>query len=646
MMFFHWTISPVQDFIAQSRHARDLLVSSFLLSYLSGVAMKTVLEQGGKILYPSVYDRRTGEIADELLLKLLGKPSKQEPWMGTLPNRFKAQVDENFQPEACVQAVEQAWQKIADRVWKYLQHQVETSSLTGKEAWKRSEVWQIWDRQTKGFWEQQWGVSDSDDILLRRKFWRNYLPPVEEGAKCTLMSDWQEISGYPDYSKEQKLFWRVLDESVPPHELGDKERLCSIALIKRFFPYEAEAAIGWKFPKQAVHLPSVSTVTIIPWLKKAAQKGKKLKDSIKDYMGSLAPLYLKKVDYYQYFSDHFSSIPTEIKPLVRLDGAYFLEHALERELDARVEKNKLQPSLKDSIMEKYKKLCQDVGAKPAPYFAFIMMDGDRLGQWMRKEKDNYRISQALDDFTGKLLNQTHEFSAIPIYCGGDDVLLMLPMEQALACATRLHTWYEESFRRYIKEQKVTSSIAVVYAHTEAPLQNVLEYVRYLLDDITKERTGRNSLAIGVWKRSGAELEWSAPWDKADHGRSVIDELLMLQQEDVKWKNRNVPLTSILTNQFLTRFHQFDQLPLYQHDSVARKKLMEDIIVEEWFRMRKVKSEERDNYKNIYHELARAVLTLCYASWRDEEENLHFASGSYSPVGAQLLKFMREQGGQP
>ncbi|MFD1425208.1 type III-B CRISPR-associated protein Cas10/Cmr2 [Laceyella tengchongensis] len=650
-MFFHWTISPVQDFVAQSRRPRDLLVSSFLLSYLSGVAMKAVLEQNGRIIFPSVYDQQTKEISNRLLMKILNKPTAESPWIGTLPNRFKAEVKENFKPEACVDAVDEAWKKIADNVWDYLQRQIERAPSEEKKEWMRDEVEQIWKRQTSCFWEQQWGMSNSDDILLRRKHWRVHLPSIEEGAKCTMMSDWQELSGYWDDTDEQKRFWRALDENVPKNELSDKERLCSIALIKRFFPYVAESAIGWAFPQNAMQIPSISSLAVLPWLKKMDQKlkeeekkGNKVAFLAEKYLQSLSKLNTVQVDYDDYFPNDLPSLSPAVKPLSNIDGTYLLEHALEREIDAKIEKRSLKRSNKNEIINNYKDLCDAVGSQPSPYFALIMMDGDRLGTLIRKEKNNYRISQALDQFTGKFVHEISFFSAIPIYCGGDDVLLMLPMAQALPCAIQLHQWYEQAFNQYIGEKEATSSIAIAFAHTQSPLQNVLDYIRYLLDEVAKEKTGRNSLAIGIWKRSGAELEWSAPWDQAEHGRSAIDELLRLQQTTVEVMGRQIPLTKILTNQFLNRFSQFDRLPLYKNDSILRKNLMEDMLVEELFRTHKVKKEERGLFERVYHELSQAILALCFESRRDEKGKLQFANGRYSPIGAQLLKFMREQGG--
>ena len=43
----HFTLGPVQGFVSQARRTRDLWAGSFLLSYLSGHAMKAVLDAEG-----------------------------------------------------------------------------------------------------------------------------------------------------------------------------------------------------------------------------------------------------------------------------------------------------------------------------------------------------------------------------------------------------------------------------------------------------------------------------------------------------------------------------------------------------------------------------------------------------------------------
>ncbi|NMB85726.1 MAG: hypothetical protein GYA29_05710, partial [Methanothrix sp.] len=54
----HFTIGPVQGFLAQARRTRDLWSGSFLLSYLSGCAMAEIINPDrkwdGKIIIPDV----------------------------------------------------------------------------------------------------------------------------------------------------------------------------------------------------------------------------------------------------------------------------------------------------------------------------------------------------------------------------------------------------------------------------------------------------------------------------------------------------------------------------------------------------------------------------------------------------------------
>ncbi len=57
---FHFTIGPVQGFVTQSRRIRDLLASSFLLSFLSGQAMVEVDRQGGRLLFPEIGNQEKG----------------------------------------------------------------------------------------------------------------------------------------------------------------------------------------------------------------------------------------------------------------------------------------------------------------------------------------------------------------------------------------------------------------------------------------------------------------------------------------------------------------------------------------------------------------------------------------------------------
>src|SRR5690554_1267695 len=161
--YFHLTIGPVQAFVAQARRTRDFWAGSFILSYLSSVAMSAVRQQQGKIEFP---------VPDENFLNWLESGSGDEgdkPKQGSVPNRFKAMevsVDEDFDPKAVVDAVQLAWYELAELVWKK-----DLSNIAGSDSPQR----EIWQRQINHFWEISWCLTEdasASNLLDRRKNWR------------------------------------------------------------------------------------------------------------------------------------------------------------------------------------------------------------------------------------------------------------------------------------------------------------------------------------------------------------------------------------------------------------------------------------------------------------------------------------------
>jgi hypothetical protein len=231
--------------------------------------------------------------------------------------------------------------------------------------------------------------------------------------------------------------------------------------------------------------------------------------------------------------------------------------------------------------------------QPSRYFAVLAMDGDSMGQWVSGAKsptwkmqiaeetrreffDNpeipghelrkalleaprhvspsyhLQLSEALGNFSVYLARPIVEsFDGRLIYSGGDDVLAMLPAEQALDCARALrkafrgdvglkgdfagvldsheshagfvaldgsHPMYR-NVRRFLPRgvplivpgPRADISAGIAFAHMHAPLQNVVEAAHKALDR-AKARDGKAAFAVSLFKRSGEILEWSAKWE--------------------------------------------------------------------------------------------------------------------------------------
>lgn len=215
---FQFTLGPVQGFVAQARRTRDFWAGSFILSWLSSMAIAAIQRQGGQVVFP---------VPDEAYLRYLyNQASEQDlpPQQGSIPNRFRAttaQVQTGFQPEFVTQAVQSAWKALAQAVWRH-----DLSDIAS--ATTRT----IWDRQVDSFWEISWVLSEAGQaasLLDRRKNWRNTVPPQEPGHKCMMMDGWQELSGVTETAlKVVDQFWSRLRQSGRPGidtDLREGERL-------------------------------------------------------------------------------------------------------------------------------------------------------------------------------------------------------------------------------------------------------------------------------------------------------------------------------------------------------------------------------------------------------------------------------------
>jgi CRISPR-associated protein Cmr2 len=122
-----------------------------------------------------------------------------------------------------------------------------------------------------------------------------------------------------------------------------------------------------------------------------------------------------------------------------------------------------------------------------------------------------------------------------VYAGGDDVLAVPPLEDALNCAAKLRAHYCACF----KDSGISTTIsgAIEYVHVNMPLGKVLKDAHDLLDRIAKDGRGRDAIAARVWKPGGLTLEWAIPWEVVlENGRVEIQRLadeFQKQESDAK-----------------------------------------------------------------------------------------------------------------
>lgn len=505
--YFHFTIGPVQGFVAQARRTRDFWGGSFLLSWLAGVAMLAVEKQGGTVVFPKPED-------DYLKWIREGKGNGDAPQQGAIPNRFMAEVKEDFDPNIVKATVQEAWRLLAEEVWT----RDNLDEVAGKYGNKTRE---IWNRQIANFWEISWILTEKVDssLLDKRKNWRNYFPEPEPGEKCMVMEGWQELSGAerPDTRKDKHIakFWNAIldkDKDGIKTDLRETERLCAIAYVKRRFVryfehFSPGAEIngirlkGWKVPAGR---PSVSYMAAVHWIEQLLKHPDIEKVwSAFDLAHELSPKHSEWETRIQCIEQVFKDRPDIKRRDISVDGNVFFE--------AMREDIKLFPD-----QEKAKQLgkaFRDLDIKPpSPFYAILLMDGDSLGVHMGDPDNQAKIAKALNEFTKAVQGIVDENNGSLIYAGGDDVLAILPLEDAFKCARELHDEYGKRFEG--TGIPSTLSGAIQFAHIKMPLGRVLLDAHSLLDDVAKEGCGRDAIAARVWKPGGCALTWAQPWDVA------------------------------------------------------------------------------------------------------------------------------------
>lgn len=589
-LHFHFSLGPVQEFVAQARRTHDFWAGSFLLSWLSGVAMCAVRAQGGKILIPAQ--------PDAWLDAICGKsppPARSDgpffhvgkEWrIGAIPNRFSAAVGPDFDASRIAATVRAAWQHLAwhcaksdGMAWTHDASCDGPPPKTSPRAARRrrldSPSQHIWRRQIQDFWDIQWLLLESSEEaqheaqtwLDGRKAWRTQVLHLEDGHKCSLMPAWQELSGQREHAAV-KAFWLQIREQLACgfDDIGEREQLCAPAWVKRrfvrsFASFRAEihglSLCGWALPPA---VPSTWHLAALPWLGHLLHglSGNAVAQKIAaDFLELARAAGFGDSERHNQLR-HLQEICAQATPsekklfsdLAALDSQAWYEDALPNHPPLQAD-----PALLKKMETALKNLGKAVKLSPPhKYFALLIMDGDSMGEVLRDPALRAPLAAALQDFTGQVTACVDQHSGFVVYAGGDDVLALLPAERGLECSLALRRLFQQAFASGpLAGFGMSISSALSFAHVKTPLTEVCRHAHVLLDEVAKRGHGRDSLAVSVWKGSGLHLTWGMPWECAlqsedsavqEQGREL--ELLQLAQSLAAGKlgtDKNVPYYS-------------------------------------------------------------------------------------------------------
>lgn len=453
-------IGPVQDFIAAARTTRDLWSGSYLLSWLMAAAVKAVREAPGTELIFPMADKlhicgayASGRITQEAL-----DPCLTNKLTAFAPTEQAEQV-----ARAAQQAVQQEWNRIATRVWNML------PPLMRDDAARRAR----YDSQVRRHLSVEYAHLPMDMPPERMREMASGMQEGEkEDEKIALAQALKKLE--TDKGARYAAMYHLLD-----HYLD------SVRKVRGFEAWNAGSGrdAGWYAARD---------------LAKDSLTGKE--EQILRYKQDRQ--LLDGWAHEREFRHHQTDIIGAVTLIKRLWYHDIMD---------------CPESLLPAFNAAYGPNDSEGGDDENHYYAVLAMDGDHIGKALTRHPDfivdktyHCEFSTALASFAqGRAGDIVEKHGGRLIYAGGDDVLALLPLNEALNCANEL----QQAFRAEMAGVKpdMTVSAGLAFAHSKAPLQDAVRAAS-TAESRAKKELDRGAFFIRLMKRSGEIAEWGAKWD--------------------------------------------------------------------------------------------------------------------------------------
>lgn len=569
-----FALGPVQAFVSQARRTADSWAGSYLLSYLAGTAALAIEKLPGVALVeppprgvPMLDVMREGPAKG---VSAAGDSSA----VAAIPNTVVVQLGtERSDPRGIgAQArkrVGEEWETICRDLGRFWTETTADATLPTQ-----------WNEQTIDAWETYWAWGKTSVEAYRhlsmRKALRDFKQVTDHGERCTVCGVRGAmcapgVVGVAPGRIELKETWKrwatAVNGNGRPRTLirqDGSERLCALCTVKRLLPWipnpvhtllvRSGVDVG-----AATGFPSTSTMATVhyrceiltaafgaqagqrPGIEPSEAKREDLSAAVRVYRHALeeANLFVRALpaDSFKCWDELLTRSGTfaGFADWLQLDGdLYLFGHAV-------VNEEGLDSQRAKAISRAYRDMlgaARAVGVRETPiYWALLTMDGDNLGVFLKRVASagipTTAVSALLQQFASSVPATVRQHNGRVVYAGGDDVVAMFPLVDALPAADALRQAFATMFRGWFaglgEDDKgsllrpvqgpaagdsglPTLSGAIVYAHHQAPLGQVFASAHELLDQHAKKVTGKNAIALRKLQAGSAALTCAAPWE--------------------------------------------------------------------------------------------------------------------------------------
>lgn len=495
-----YTLGPVQDFIKQARRTRDLWFGSHVLSELSRAAARSIagvngaelvfpaLARGHRELTPCWTFLREGEAyADDAGLSRYREGG--DPPVN-VANKIVAILPGDTDPAAVARAARQAVQALWREVARYVRWRCRKVLAAGIDA--------AWLEQVDGLLEHlaAWKPYEDGGYAETRR--------AVEGAIAGRKhlrehSAWKHLRGAVprsslDGGRETVLAERAADDGWRKQAgIAEGEQLDAVSLCKR---------VGGR-PDQFVPTPNIA---LAKWLERADEAAPRAMARLREACRTACIRRVQRDG-----SRWRDALPYYADVVLESQIEQVLQEADSREAPAQWFRQWVSPVL-------------ELMPEPPGYLAALVADGDSMGkaiEGLASSRDHRDLSERLATFSGRaraIVEDEHRGELV--YAGGDDVLALLCVTDALACAEELRRVFAELLGPFARAHGLdvmpTLSVGLGIAHRTEGLGDLVA-LGQRAETLAKRRpqaqagSDRNALGIIVTPRSGQERAWRANW---------------------------------------------------------------------------------------------------------------------------------------
>lgn len=141
------------------------------------------------------------------------------------------------------------------------------------------------------------------------------------------------------------------------------------------------------------------------------------------------------------------------------------------------------------------------------YIAIIYADGDNLGKYIEHQSNATAVSKNLFNFGRKASETITDFGALPIFIGGDDLIMFSPLLNKGKTVFDLLDTLSSDYKDALGTEESTVSFGVSITYYKYPLYEALTRARETLLDVAKKYEGKNAVATSIQKHSGQSFEF-------------------------------------------------------------------------------------------------------------------------------------------